>query len=632
MRVSLRTKLTLATSAVVLAVVAVISVLFLAALTRQVIRQTDDRATFIANEVFLQAERALIDAKARGEGPISASPADLRAYVQRTLDLSSGWNSAVAAAQGYSPIVDEISIGDRDGLALISSYASKRDRPLERHADWSEVLHGGFAGQLRVLYGAPRVYQVTRPFKLGPQPFGEVRVSIRTALLRNEISPGLRSAGFLALSAILLSTLFAAIFSGMALAPLPRIMAQLDRISAGESDLAPVARADEFGQVSSKISNIGKQLRDVREIFSTLRENLDQLMTGLADGLLLINAQGRIVLASPSAAGFLGLRPDEIAGHRASELFPAGHPLRQALRLDGDQIEPAENVEARVETATGAHRISVSAQAVSEEGAHMGMLVTLRDLESLERIGSELQVSERLAALGRVTAGVAHEVKNPLNSMRVWLEVLKTNLPTDPESQQALKMLDSEIERLDRVVKTFLDFNCPVELEFGEIDLAALVREVLRNARPAMDSARVQLLATLPEGFPPVRVDRHLIYQALLNLVLNACEAMPRGGLLRVTVTEKGDSAEVAVADRGVGIAPENHAKIFQLFFTTRRGGTGMGLANAFRFVQLHGGSIEFDSELGRGTTFRLSLPLARTVDPAGAPVHYFKREGARET
>ncbi len=249
----------------------------------------------------------------------------------------------------------------------------------------------------------------------------------------------------------------------------------------------------------------------------------------------------------------------------------------------------------------------------------MGSLVTLRDVESLERIGDHLEVSERLAALGRVTAGVAHEVKNPLNSMRLWLEVLKANMPVEPEPQQAVKMLDNEIDRLDRAVKTFLNFTRPVELNLEETDLRALLDEVLDAARPAIAKAGVELQTDLPANFPPVVLDRQLIHQALLNLLLNACDFTSRGGRITLSLRRRANSAVIVVADSGKGISPEDQKKIFQLFFTTRPGGTGIGLANAFRFVQLHNGQIEFESEVGRGTTFRLELPLARAVEsPVG--------------
>ncbi|HEV3254035.1 MAG TPA: ATP-binding protein [Candidatus Acidoferrales bacterium] len=620
MRLRLKTKFTLTTSLVVLGVVAIVSGLYLAALTRQAIRQLDDGANYAAQQIFLAAQQAFQDAAASGDRPASASAADLREYVRHTLAHSNGLARQIRwAVENYRTIY-EITIVDRYNVAMVSSDDSLPGHLLDRRPDLSTLVQGGFLDQLSVLHGPPRVFEVSLPFTLGgAEPFGEIRVGMSSALLRNEIVPSLRTAGWFALAAVLLSTLLAAMISHATLAPLARISSQLDRISAGEANVQPVAAGDELGQVSTKISRIGKELHDVREIFGTLRENLNQIMAGLEDGLLLFNAEGRAVLVSPSAGKFLDAPPDDLLGRTAGEIFPEGHPLRGALHMESKQIESGEAVEVRLETAGGTRRVSAGAQVISEQGARIGTLVTLRDLESLERIGMELQVSERLASLGRVTAGVAHEVKNPLNSMRVWLEVLKVNLPAGNEPQEAAQMLDSEIDRLDRVVKTFLDFTRPVELEIEESDPVSLLEEVLRGARPAISAAGVELTTRIPKAFPPVRMDRQLIYQAILNLVLNACDAMARGGRLAVSLSQAGDRAEICVSDTGRGIPPENRAKIFQLFFTTRQGGTGMGLANAFRFVQLHGGSIEFESEVGRGTSFRIDLPLAHSTESSSA-------------
>lgn len=243
----------------------------------------------------------------------------------------------------------------------------------------------------------------------------------------------------------------------------------------------------------------------------------------------------------------------------------------------------------------------------------MGALVTLRDLDSLESINTQLQVSERLAALGRITAGVAHEVKNPLNSMRLWLENLKESLPKEQDgaTQQAVHVLDMEIDRLDAVVKRFLDFSRPMDIRLEATQLAELLKEVLEVAKPQLQKANVQVAQLLPIDVPEVYVDRALLKQAVLNLMLNAVEAMPGGGQLRLILSRRGEVAEIAVGDTGKGIRTENKQKIFQLFYTTRPGGSGIGLATTFRIVQLHNGSIDFTSEVGRGTTFRIELPLA---------------------
>ena len=632
MRLSLKTKFTLAISLLVLAVVAVVSGLYLGQLTKQVLRQSEDRANFIAQQVFFACQSALADAAERGDAPASSSPEDLREYVHRALDNSSTLNSLMESAVGYSKQIYEITITDRDGIVLISSDTRLRSQKVAVRPDVKSLVHTqGFFQELRTLYGPPQVYEDILQFNLGPSHFGDIRIGLSSALIRDEISPNLEKAGYYALGAVLLSTFLAFFVTRISLAPIDRISAQLDRISAGEFDFEPVASTDELGKVSAKIVGIGKQLRDVREIFSTLRENLDQVMGGLEDGLLLFNAEGRAVLVSPSVEKFLGGRPAELRGRRVSEIFSPGHAIRNVLRIQGDEVEPVEGAELVIEAGPGPHRIGVNAQVIREHGARMGTLVTLRDVESIERIGNQLQVSERLAALGRVTAGVAHEVKNPLNSMRLWLEVLKANMPTDPEPQQAVKMLDNEIDRLDRAVKTFLNFTKPVELKLEETDIRPLLQDVIDAARPSITKAKLELRVDLPTEFPALYIDQQLIHQAMLNLVLNATEFTAAGGRITLGLRRSGESAIISVADSGKGISPEDQKKIFQLFFTTRPGGTGIGLANTFRFVQLHNGQIEFDSEVGRGTTFRVELPLARSVEMTAGKVRDFSTPFAED-
>jgi len=633
MRLSLKTKFTLATSVLVLAVVTGVSALYIARLTRQVLRQAEDRAGFVAQQVKDACNQALKDAAERDETPASESAEDLRAYVQKAFDNSSTLNTLIESAVGISPTIYEITISDKDGIVLVSSDASLRGQKVAMRPPVGSLVSARIFEQLRALYGPPQTYEFSYPFTLiGSGHFGDIRIGLSSVFIRNEISPGLESAAWYGLGSVLLSTFLAFTVSRFALAPIDSISAQLDRISAGQFDLQPVVeRGDELSVVSTKIVGIGKQLRDVREIFSTLRENLDQMMSGLEDGLLLFGADGRAVLVSPSVEKFIGRRASDLRGKRISEIFPANHPMRSALRLEGDNIGPVDGTEVTLSDSTGTRRIGLTAQVIRERGQRMGTLVTFRDVESLQRIGDQLQISERLAALGRLTAGVAHEVKNPLNSMRLWLEVLKANMPVELEPQQAVKMLDSEIDRLDRAVKTFLNFTRPVELKLEETDLRELLDEVLDAARPSISKAGLELRVDLPSEFPPVFVDRQLIHQGVLNLLLNASEFTSPGGRITLSLRRSGDSAVIAVADSGKGISAEDQKKIFQLFFTTRPGGTGIGLANTFRFVQLHNGRIEFESEAGRGTTFRIELPLARSTNAPSGKVRDFSQPFAEE-
>jgi signal transduction histidine kinase len=631
----LRTKFTIISALFVLAVALLISSVFVITLTHSAIKRAETDANTAARDVLHQATQAMDDAKSGGiVAPASPSSEDVRDYLQKVLDSSRGLHSELDSVLATYPAIYEVSIADGGGMALISSDPALVNKALKPRNPFYVLTNLSFYKQLQVIFGPTELYQVQVPFELrssaGQAPYGEVRVTMEVGLLRAEITPDLKSAGILAIGAVLLSTLLAAIFIRVILAPLDAINEQLDSYSGGKFDAAlarsaSAASGDEFTQVRTKITRLGEQLRGVREIFSTLRENMQQVMAGLDDGLILFTHEGRAVLVSPAVEKFLGAPADQILGRHSSEIFPPYHPLRRVLIFDGERLLPIEESEIELAGSSqgaGPRRVSVTVHAVPDAASTasestvpetFGALVTLRDLESRERIGTELETSERLSALTRITAGVAHEVKNPLNSMRLWLENLKENLPPGNEvSTQAVRVLDSEIDRLDRVVKRFLDFTKPVEMRVEEVSLAPLLIRIVEVAQPQIDRAKLKVDMRLAEGVPPVRGDSELLRQAVLNLVLNAVQAMPDGGRLTVSLERRGDDAHVMVADTGKGIPPEHRSRIFQLFFTTRKGGSGLGLATTFRIVQLHNGSIDFVSEPGQGTAFRIELPLAR--------------------
>jgi PAS domain S-box-containing protein len=604
-------------TALVLLSTAVLSLVFLELLLQQVLHDADKRANEMARQIFHSAQLALEDAKAKGMRPASDDPRETQDYVRRAFEINEALSAQLQAAQ-VAPTIREATVVDRDGTVIVSSDPALAGKLVPKRPPFNQLVQSPFVRQVRILAEQEHIYEVDYPFTLRGMPFGDVRVAVSTALLWNDIKPRLERWGSIALLALVLSTFLAAVVSGVALAPIRDISAQLDRISAGEYDTAsatakdPAESMDELGQVRRKIKQVGQHLRGVHEIFSSLRENMNSVMAGLEDGLILFTRDARAVMVSPAAEKFLGAPASDLLGRRVTEIFPVGHPLFEALRLQGDELREIAS-ETDLQTLDGRKRVSVSVQEIQGEGERMGALVTLRDLDSLESINTQLQVSERLAAVGRITAGVAHEVKNPLNSMRLWLENLKESLPADRDgaAQQAVNVLDAEIDRLDAVVKRFLDFARPMDVRLEPTQLAGLLREVLEVAQPQLQRAKVEVAQLLPIGIPEVFVDRDLLKQAVLNLVLNAVDAMPAGGQLQLTLSRRGEMAEITVGDTGKGIPPEHRQKVFQLFFTTRPGGSGIGLASTFRIVQLHNGSINFTSEVGRGTTFRIELPLA---------------------
>src|SRR5579863_8923949 len=561
MQLRLKTKITLTTAALVLAVVGVNSTLYVMNLSRQVIKQAQERAQLVSRQVFYQAQIALAEAAKEGQSPDSNRPEDLRDYAQKVFNESAELSSSIDSQMGYSPLIYEITISDAEGKVLVSSDKSLAGSAVPIRPGIEQLVPSRITNQLkalyRLLYGPPTAYEVNYPFQLGPPghqvPFGAVRVAVQTGLLRATIYPALRSAAVLAMVSVGISVLLAAIVTNISLGPLERITAQLDRIAKGEFDQKPLQRGDEFGQVSTKISQIGMQLRGVREIFSNLRENIDQVLGGLDDGLLLFSMDGRAVMVSPAVEHFLSTPADQLLGRRAEDIFPPDHDVREAVLLRNGELVPVASAEVVLTGIDGpARRVGVSVEAIGEGEARMGTLVKFKDLESRERIGTQLQVSERLANLGRITAGVAHEVKNPLNSMRIWLENLKASLPEeDGMPQQAVRILDSEIDRLDSVVKRFLDFTRPPDMHQEESSLREILEEVVAVERPHIEKGDVKLDLRLSNDVPDFLVDRPLLKQALINLLVNALEAMPGGGRLLVSLRRHGEMGEIEIQDTG---------------------------------------------------------------------------------
>jgi signal transduction histidine kinase len=270
-------------------------------------------------------------------------------------------------------------------------------------------------------------------------------------------------------------------------------------------------------------------------------------------------------------------------------------------------------VEIRTETG---RRIQVSLDLIHDDRTSpgLGALVTLHDLESVEEIGSELELSRRMAAIGRLTSGVGHEVKNPINAIVVHLELLKTKLgDASAPAVRHLEVIDAEIHRLDRVVQTLVDFSRPVELRLSEQDLRPVISDVLALAAEELSTHKVTLASRLPSKPLVANIDADLLKQAVLNVIQNGAQAMPQGGRLEVILEEEGKTAVLRISDEGPGIPEEIREKIFDLYFTTKSGGSGIGLAMTYRILQFHHGSVEVESEVGRGAEFLLRIPLAAT-------------------
>lgn len=612
MRLSLKAKLTALIGLLVLVVVLAISALYLSILTHESLAEVGRWGGFVADEIYHQAQTVL----AQSHLPPGVQPTDTQAvlqFIHTRLAQDPNLNSTIESAVGYSPTTYFATITDTNRVILAHNDPTQIGTVFTPAPHFDQLLRSSIFHQLSVIYGPQSVYEVDLPIKMGDRPLGDVRVGVSTVFVAHQLTPELHRALLLAILALVLATLSASLLSYGALRPLKTISRSVERMARGETpEPLKVKRKDEWGILSSKLNLLGEQIRGEKTAFTRLKENLDQLFANLTDGLLLFDKQDQLVLATPAVGRFLGADPMSLLHRTAFEIFAADGPLDRVLREAFLRRESVvwESPEGESRDEEGSPRMSVSVQFAQTEGEPMGALVTVRDAGTRAELEDQIAVATRLAALGRITSGVAHEVKNPLNAMVLQLEILKTKLAEHSTAvKPQLDTLSSEIRRLDRVVKTFLDFTRPVELRLSDTDLEQIVQEVFTLAEPQAQQNHVQLTIEKDGTAPRLKVDRDLFKQALLNLVLNGCQAMPSGGELKIRSRKLERRVEVEIEDQGVGIPANVQPRIFSLFFTTKPGGSGVGLAMAYRIIQLHNGSIDFSSEPNRGTTFRIALP-----------------------
>jgi signal transduction histidine kinase len=324
---------------------------------------------------------------------------------------------------------------------------------------------------------------------------------------------------------------------------------------------------------------------------------------------MLFTRDSRVVLVSASVERFLGRPRGELLGRTVKEIFNRDSSLG-ALVLDGFQLR--HPVAQRDVESSNTKRVQVSLDFIQERGSPIGALLTLRDAESVRRIQDEIEISRQMSASGRTTRGVAHEVKNPINAIVLHLQLLQTKLKQiDPDTRRHMDIIGSEIHRLDRVVQILVDFTRPRDLHLEEIDMRRLLEDVIMLATPDTEQHGVTVRRILSPEPLDVRVDLDLMKQAILNVIINGMQAMPEGGTLTISAHRDEDSVITEIRDEGIGIPHDMQEKIFELYFTTRKGGSGIGLAQTYQALQWHYGSIDFETMEGQGTTFRLRLPVA---------------------
>lgn len=540
-------------------------------------------------------------------------------------DISPNLLKVVTDSQ--SPL-NEVAVCDLQNVVLADSDPSQVNKIFPSYPDFQRLVEGKLKEKLRVLFADYRKnYQLAQGLGAEEKPEIYVRVVVYPGLIRSEIVPVVVRHAGISIVALIGAVLVAFLFSAVAFRPIGQLSRRLDLLMSGQFEnqeaLAPAASStDEFGVVASKVNLLGEQLRGAQYNFSDLRGNFERLLSDLEDTVLVFGRDRRLVVAAGSLEKFLGRGRADLIGKQLAEIFPPTTSLGLLLEQAAQTGRSVRNRRVALENSSNG-ALSVPAALVSVDvleslqggtiaGPAAGLMVRLRDPEATRQIGRQLQTADRLSAISRITGGVAHEVKNPLNAILMHVELARMKLAKgDNDLGQQMDIIASEIVRLDRVVKTFLDFTRPVELHPTNIELDSFLSEIAELARPLAEQAKIEVTIAQQTDGVSIGVDKDLMKQAVLNVVMNAIEAMPGGGRLRFESGVRGDSAEISISDTGGGIPQELKDKIFRLYFTTKKKGSGIGLAMTFRIVQLHDGTIEFTSQSGKGATFIIRLPAA---------------------
>ena len=613
---SIKSRQVAGVTSLVVVVVAALSAYHLATLARLSLEETKSRADLLRQAIFQRAREVVPDAK---------DP-----YV--ALQQDGGIRSLLESSIAFAENVTYVAIVNRDGVAVAHSFRDQEGKEVPDQEDLSAVLAGSDSSLLQTVY-QDRRFEIRQPLLFGDQEFGSIKIGISTILVKNELKRAFRLALQNVLIALAISTIVAMLLAQWMLRPIHVIQSGLTRLGRGELDVRlELPEGEEFKDLGSSFDAVSAQLTASRAKALSSPTDFESVVQNLEDAVALFSPEGRLIFCNPAMSAVL----PNIANsptRRLADMAPSDDAVRNVVERTLASRQPQGPIDAS-ELMLMAHPID------DGQGNFVGAMLVARNLGFMTQVHSTLNYSRKLAALGRLMAGVAHEVKNPLNAMTIHLELLRSKLARslapvgvgagvgdrvssiDPRAADAgprgvdvnkhVDIITNEIQRLDQVLNGFLRFARPDELKLQPVSLAMIISDVVTTVTPQAETQRVVVKSDCPRDLPEINADPGMLRQALLNLALNGCQAMPDGGTLRIAC-HRGprDRIMVDVEDTGIGIPPENLQKIFDLYFTTKEKGSGIGLSMVYRIVQLHDGEVEVQSTPGRGTRFRLVFPQA---------------------
>ncbi len=613
---SLRARLVASIVTLVVAIVVLLSVLFF----RTTLQASFGDARRAANDNAQQVESFLLPrAQAtvqRMQPPPSGLDEVADAYILAIAE-DKQLADLLANLVANSAVLIEALITGPDGEILAASIDSRAGEQIDPLPPLEEFEDRNLAARFVETFSANHDYDVVRELGIQDRPLFTIHMVVSSLLMREYSLEPLKPLALASIVALLLSTLAAIVVSRLAVRPFEKIGEQIDRITRGEQDDGggQQSQTKELAAVESKLSLLGERFRGAQADTEELRGSMDQLLDRLEEGVLMFGPDDKLVMAGGAVERLIGGGRWELMGQSLEEVFPdssqLGSLVQSAVKLRRQTKDHPVTLDGDDELVKN---LLVSIELVENFVTHgrMGTLVTLREADPRKQIEQQLDFSTRMAAISRLTSGAAHEIKNPLNSIALHLEVLKQKLEDDGTGAEEIAVISREIQRLDRVVKSFLDFTRPVELQLAEFDLAVLVKELADLVRLDAKTQGIEVIFASTSEEAIVRGDRDLLKQALLNIVVNGVQATSEGGSLTLCLEPTSEGWLVKIKDDGAGIPEESREKIFQLYFTTKEQGSGIGLAMSFRIVQLHGGTIDLVSEVGQGTEFRVRIPASQ--------------------